>query len=179
MVKRFVFIIAPLLLVLSLSLVADEEEQEANIPDVTFPDSVISAINSSFETVQPMLKYSCFDCHSTYTDKPWYFSIPGLSSWLNGHVEEGREHLDFSNGFPFKGKGSQMELLYDIREEVEEGEMPLTSYRLMHWGRLIEDEKQDTLFQWIEGTLEIIQPYYYPDSDTTFMDEELPEDNED
>ena len=122
-------------------------------------DSLFANINKNFEKVKPILEYSCYDCHSANTKEPWYFNIPGVHSLIASHIKEGREHLDFTNGFPFKSKESTLGILHEIKQEVEEGEMPIFSYRMMHWGRLIEDEKQDSLFQWIDSTIVLLKEF--------------------
>ncbi len=139
----------------------DEKIETENLADTTIisQDSLYAQINQSFQTVKPMLEASCYDCHSANTNEPWYFNIPGVNSLLTSHVKEAREHLDFTNGFPFKSKESQRAILHELKEEVEEGEMPLLSYRLMHWGLLIENEQQDSLFQWIDETILLLDEF--------------------
>jgi hypothetical protein len=46
--------------------------------------------------------------------------------------------------------------LGDIKEKIEEDEMPLLSYRMMHWGRLIEGARRDSVFEWIDTSLALI-----------------------
>lgn len=116
-------------------------------------DSQYAAINTDFETIKPILKESCFDCHSTQTEFPWYHSLPIVKGLMDGHIEEGLEHLDMSDGFPFnKGEGDQVHRLEEMKEEIEDGGMPILSYRMLHWGSLIEGEEQDSVFGWIDRT---------------------------
>ena len=110
--------------------------------------------------VEDMLRNSCYDCHSAETNYPWYYNIPGIKGFMQGHIDEALEHLDMTYGFPFGGHASQLAQLKQIREEVEEGEMPIFSYRLLHWGKLIEGEKQKTLFAWIDSGIEAITNVY-------------------
>lgn len=123
-------------------------------------DSVYALIAESYKTVEPMLKNSCYDCHTTQTVFPWYHSLPLIGGWMDGHLEEAREHLDLDKGFPFGGHATQLEQLHEIKEVIEEGEMPIFSYRIMHWGKLIEGKKQDTLFDWIEVSENAIKQVY-------------------
>lgn len=116
-------------------------------------DSIFTIINAAFEKVKPAFVRSCYDCHSDQTHFPWYHTLPIIKGMIDSDIREGREHVDFSNGFPFTGKGSQAEMLSEIRSEIEEGAMPLRSYRLTHWGRLIEPPLQDTVFAWIDSSL--------------------------
>ena len=115
-------------------------------------DSVFALINLRFQSVKPILENSCFDCHSQSTDYPWYHSIPIISGMIDDHVAEGLEHLDMSQDFPFAGKEDGLKLLEEIKKEIEEDEMPLCSYRLLHWGKLIEGDQRDSLFSWIDET---------------------------
>lgn len=120
-------------------------------------DEINQKMNASFHLIEPMIKNSCYDCHSDQTSYPWYHSLPLVGGWIDEHVEEAREHLDFTYGFPLKGKGSQLKLFDEIVEEVEEGEMPLCSYRCMHWGAAIEDEQLDSLKGWFKGFEQLIR----------------------
>lgn len=123
-------------------------------------DSVYALIAESYKTVEPMLKNSCFDCHTSQTVFPWYHSLPLIGGWMDGHLEDAREHLDLDQGFPFGGHATQLEQLDEIKKVIEEGEMPIFSYRIMHWGKLIEGKKQDTLFTWISNAEAAIKKVY-------------------
>jgi hypothetical protein len=120
-------------------------------------DSVYAVINENYQSVRRFFEYSCFDCHSTMTNYPWYYKIPGIKGMVDEDIKEGLEHFDLTEDFPFKSKHSQADILEDIREEIEEGEMPLMSYRLMHWGRMIEGPKRDSVFKWIDTSLEMLK----------------------
>jgi hypothetical protein len=72
---------------------------------------------------------------------------------LNDHVTKGREELDMTNGFPFTGEGQPIQMLKRMREEIEKGDMPLFSYRMLHWGTLIEGPQQDSVFSWIDSAV--------------------------
>ena len=49
------------------------------------------------QEVRKILKYACFDCHSTSTNYPWYNSITPVNYWLNGHINEGKKHFNVSD----------------------------------------------------------------------------------
>jgi hypothetical protein len=116
-------------------------------------DSLYSGINADFQTVEPILRHSCYDCHSAETVFPWYHSLPLVKQFMDGHIEHGSRHLDMTKGFPFNdGKKNQVDLLKDMRDEIKDGDMPIFSYRLMHWGTLIKGKKQDSVFAWIDRT---------------------------
>ncbi|UCE25597.1 MAG: heme-binding domain-containing protein [Candidatus Zixiibacteriota bacterium] len=131
-------------------------------------DSVFALINLMYRPVRPILRHSCFDCHSDSTEYPWYHKLPLIKGMIDDHISEAREHLDLTHDFPFSGKGSSLELLEEIKHEIEEEKMPLLSYRLLHWGTLIEGGQRDSLFAWIDSTAAILDDFFgEPDDNST------------
>ena len=64
------------------STVADTTIKSEEAEDVTAHaalrnsiDSVYAVIAESYKTVEPMLKNSCYDCHTSQTVFPWYHSL--------------------------------------------------------------------------------------------------------
>ncbi len=157
-----IFIMSLLLIVqMSHSSDSTDEVAEVTIDSVQIEQDLLYAqINKSFETVKPILENSCYDCHSATTNEPWYFNLPGINGIIISHIEDGRKHLDFTDGFPFKSREPILEILHELKEEIEEGEMPILGYRIFHWGSLIEDEQQDSLFLWIEETENSLMQFY-------------------
>jgi len=97
--------------------------------------------------VRDILERACYDCHSNLTQWPWYGYVAPVS-WLVAHdVHEGREELNFSawNRLSPERKAKK---IWEVGEEIAEGEMPLRLYRWMHsHGRLSEAERT-VLIQW-------------------------------
>lgn len=88
------------------------------------------------------LRAACYDCHSMETKYPWYSQVAPISGFVFHHIEEGREELNFSDWQAYD-KGKKLRKLKEIREEVEEGGMPLAPYALVHGeARLSADQKQ-------------------------------------
>jgi hypothetical protein len=81
--------------------------------------------------VLAVLERSCFDCHSHRTEWPWYSRVAPVSWFVAGHVNEGREHLNFSVWGTLPAE-KQRELAGDAYEEAAEGKMPLQGYPLLH-----------------------------------------------
>jgi hypothetical protein len=48
------------------------------------------------EKIRTLLKNACYDCHSNETVYPKYAFIAPVSWSVKSHVNEGREHLNFS-----------------------------------------------------------------------------------
>jgi len=120
-------------------------------------DSNYAVINENYQTVRHIFERSCFDCHSTLTNYPWYYEIPGIKGMIDDDIKEALENFDLSNDFPFKSKYNQADILGDIKTEIEENEMPLIRYRMMHWGRLIESSQRDSVFEWINSSLALLK----------------------
>ncbi len=90
---------------------------------------------------------ACVDCHSFETKWPAYSNVAPVSWIVYNHVLEGREHFNVSNwGHQKKNEGE------DAAEELDEGEMPLASYLLVHpEAKLSKDEKK-LLIQGLKNT---------------------------
>ena len=121
--------------------------------DYTQPESInendfISMTNPP-ESVASILRTSCYDCHSNQTTYPWYSQIAPVSWWVGDHIHEGREELNFSEWGTFSEK-RKAKKLHEIEEEVEEGEMPLKSYLIMHSESQLSEEQREELETWIK-----------------------------
>jgi len=99
--------------------------------------------------VRTILDRSCRDCHSNDTVWPWYASVSPMSWLVVGHVNEGREHLSFSDWTP-SGHHSLNERLEDMCKEVRGGEMPLTSYTLLHREAKLSSDDVGILCAWTD-----------------------------
>lgn len=90
--------------------------------------------------VLSVLKRACFDCHSNNTNYPWYANIQPLGWWLQNHINEGKEELNFSEFGTYSAKKAAHKL-EETAEMVEEKEMPLESYTWIHKNaKLTQDE---------------------------------------
>ncbi len=119
-------------------------------------DSIYALINFNFNLVRPIMINSCFDCHSRNSQPPWYSTLPLVSSFINDHMDHARKKLDLTDGFPFHARGEDVHVLEEIREEIEDGNMPIFSYRLLHWGAAVEGARRDSLFSWIDESITMI-----------------------
>ena len=119
---------------------------EKNLAEGDFVSAFVAETKPSTE-VHKILKTTCYDCHSDHTVYPWYNNIAPISYWLDHHIQEGKEHLDFSDweNYSVKKKDHKLE---ELIEEVEEDEMPLKEYTWTHKeARLTADQKK-LLMDW-------------------------------
>jgi len=101
------------------------------------------------EELALILQNSCYDCHSNQTRYPWYSHVSPVSWYLDRHIREGKEEVNFSH-FGDLEQRAKIRLLNEICEEVEEGSMPLPSYIRMHRDALLTAEEIASLCDWSE-----------------------------
>ncbi len=113
------------------------------------PENDFISLLSPPEEVATVLKRSCYDCHSYKTNFPWYTSIAPISWWIGHHIEEGREHLNFSEWGKYTER-RQKHKLEECWEEVEEGKMPLDSYLWVHGEAELSEAQANLLIDWFK-----------------------------
>jgi hypothetical protein len=154
-------VLAIMAAIITMAFAGDQPDTtEANLPSagaVMSPpsanDSLFAVINTGFQALKPAFEKSCYDCHSKYTQFPWYYKLPVIKGMIDGDIKTARKNVDFSNGFPFTGRGSQADMLQDIKDEISGGDMPPFSYRMIHWGRQIEGASMESVVTWIDSSL--------------------------
>ncbi len=89
---------------------------------------------------EALARRACFDCHSNETTWPWYSHVAPMSWLVQNHVDEGREHLNFSE-FDRPQRDA-----HEAAEEVADEEMPPWNYVLLHpEARLSDAEKKELI----------------------------------
>lgn len=87
-----------------------------------------------------LVRVACYDCHSNETTWPWYSHVAPFSWLVQNHVDEGREHLNFSEFHVPQDEAGE------AAKEVTEGDMPPWDYLLMHPdARLSDGERQELI----------------------------------
>lgn len=99
--------------------------------------------------VSALLKPACYDCHSYETRYPWYAEIAPVSWWLKGHINEGREHLNFSH-FGDLSDRDRIHAFEEAAEVLRNGEMPLNSYTWTHADARLSAAQRELLAAWFE-----------------------------
>ncbi|SIS70794.1 Haem-binding domain-containing protein [Chryseobacterium ureilyticum] len=98
--------------------------------------------------VQGLLKTSCYDCHSNNTAYPWYNHIQPVKWWLADHVNSGKRHLNFDE-FNTYSKEKKLKKLDEITEAVRSGEMPLSSYTVIHRNAKLSSADKSEIEKWV------------------------------
>lgn len=100
--------------------------------------------------VAAILDRSCNDCHSNKTRWPWYSNVAPVSWFVIGHVDEGRQNLNFSEWGRYNQRDVEG-MLRQICREVRAGVMPLGSYTPLHRGSKLSAEDVKTLCAWTDA----------------------------
>ncbi len=103
--------------------------------------------------VQAIVNRSCVDCHTNKTTWPWYSNVSPLSWWLVDHVTEAREEMNFSEWGNYAEKRRRKKL-EQICEEIEEGEMPLESYLVLHPSAKLTEADREAICRWTKSMIE-------------------------
>ncbi|MDV7188212.1 heme-binding domain-containing protein [Lutibacter sp. TH_r2] len=99
--------------------------------------------------VQEIIKTSCADCHSNTTKYPWYSEIAPVSWYLALHVNDGKEHLNFSEWMAYN-KHQKEHIISDLEEVMESHKMPLGSYLLLHEDAKMTNEQYIVFLDWVK-----------------------------
>lgn len=130
---------------------------EKNISSVEAKNS-IEKLFPLPDSVLAILKSACYDCHSNNTRYPWYSNIQPVALILNKHIVDGKKELNFDE-FGSYTKRRQNSKLKSIVNQVEDGEMPLTSYKLLHSEARLTKIQKNRIIDYIKHIIE-----YYPQS---------------
>ena len=103
--------------------------------------------------VAHIIRRACYDCHSHEAHWPWYGYVAPVSWLLESDISEARNHLNFSQWSEYSAN-KQARLCQDIWEEVDNGDMPLPGYLLIHRRARLSDEDKHILHRWLQSMSE-------------------------
>ena len=111
-------------------------------------DDFIQSMNVPV-AVAGIIQTSCYDCHSNNTRYPWYTNIQPIGWFLAKHINNGKAVLNLSDFGSYTSR-RKMSKLKAMQESISTGEMPLSSYTLLHKKAMLNREKEDVLVQWLD-----------------------------
>ena len=133
--KKFLWILFFIALIV-IQFIPVDRTNPASISEINAPDDL-----------KTIFRNSCYNCHSNETVWPWYSYIAPASWLLVSDVNEGREHLNFSN-WNTLDLSKQTKLREEIWEEIREEHMPLWQYRILHPGSKLSQEQKNLIRNW-------------------------------
>ena len=101
------------------------------------------------EEVSTIFKTSCYDCHSNNTYYPWYSRIQPMRYMMDTHVKNGKKDLNF-NEFNTYSKRRQKSKLKSIISQLENDEMPLKAYTLLHKAAKLSVSEKTLVIDWVQ-----------------------------
>ncbi|MBI5666663.1 MAG: heme-binding domain-containing protein [Chloroflexi bacterium] len=85
---------------------------------------VTHTINWDSPETERLVRAACFDCHSHETRWPWYAHVAPVAFLLADDVSNARREMNFSTGYHLD--------VDEMVEKIENGEMPLPNYLMLH-----------------------------------------------
>ncbi|RAJ10278.1 heme-binding domain-containing protein [Arenibacter echinorum] len=140
--EKVVTIIGSILLVVLVGI--QFVPTKPNLSEIV-PETDFMVINSVPKTIQNKLQVSCYDCHSNNTEYPWYNKIQPIAWILEDHVVQGKEELNFNEWGNYSARRKNSKLK-SIISQIEDDEMPLFSYTIVHGdAKLSEEDKKEII----------------------------------
>ena len=136
-----------LLLLLVLVIIQFISIDKSNPPADPAKDFI--ALTNPPATIGSLLKSACYDCHSNHTTYPWYTNVQPLAWWIQGHVNGGRKHLNFSEWTDYDAD-KQAHKIEESIEELQERHMPLKSYTWTHDDAKLSDNEIESMIAWLK-----------------------------
>ncbi len=106
-------------------------------------------MNNTSPEIATQIKASCYDCHSNQSVYPAYTYVQPVGWFVKNHIEEGKEHLNFSEFGNYSAK-KQAHKLEESYEMIEKDEMPLSSYTIIHKEAVLDEAQQNALINYFK-----------------------------
>jgi hypothetical protein len=106
--------------------------------------------------IAAMFRSACYDCHSNETRWPWYSSVAPMSWQIASEVREGRGQLNLSE-WPVNDPKRAWKKMEDMSEQIDQKDMPLPKYTLIHADARLTDAQRADLTQWLDGEVDLLK----------------------
>ena len=144
-----------LIAVLTVIILIQFIRPEKNISVAATPNDIFLQYPSSDSTKQ-LITTACYNCHSNNTNYPWYSNVQPIAWWLNDHVTEGKQKINFSEFATYTPKKADHKL-EEVIEEVKEGKMPLEAYAFIHHDAKLDSGQREAVVLWAQKLRKEIQ----------------------
>jgi hypothetical protein len=126
----------------------------SNLPETAPPGEKDLFVSEKVpDDVKAIISRSCYDCHSMQTKFPWYSHIAPVKWMLKHDINDGRRAVNFSNWKDLQAK-DKIKRLGDISEVINEKEMPVPMYLIMHQEAKLSLEERARLAKWADSASE-------------------------
>jgi len=143
---KIVKIIAIALLVafVGIQFIPTTRNQSEVVPKTDF-----ILVNDVPNDIKNKLQVSCYDCHSNNTIYPWYNKVQPVAWFLEDHIKEGKAELNFNEWDDYSNRRKNSKLK-SIINQIENGEMPLWSYTLIHKNALLSTGEKELIIGYMK-----------------------------
>ncbi|MEL6843883.1 MAG: heme-binding domain-containing protein [Bacteroidota bacterium] len=94
-----------------------------------------------------LLRAACFDCHSNETVWPWYAHIQPIAGFVEGHVRQGRQEVNFSE-WTHLSTEDRPHMAKTCAKLIHKQSMPLHSYTWLHPEAKLSEAERQKLFDY-------------------------------
>lgn len=129
-------------------LLAQLAQPDRSVPYAD-PSQDMLEITAAPGSIKTLVTGACYDCHSNTTNYPWYANITPVNFWLQHHIDEGREVLNFSRWDQY----ANTEAATESGESIAEGEMPPQNYAFIHGHGKLTPVQREELTAWFDTNL--------------------------
>ena len=143
MLKKILFVVVIIFVAIQFYRPARNMSKAVSTNDITNVHPPSSEVNN-------ILQKACNDCHSNNSYYPWYTNIQPFGMWIQDHIDEGKSELNFSESKTYTAK-RQAKKMHEIEEMIEENEMPLYSYTIIHRNAKLTDIEKQQLIAWAKA----------------------------
>jgi len=145
MKKLIPVILLLILLVIQLFPISTE-----NSPVIADQDLASFLPQGQESDLLPLIKASCYDCHSNNTTYPKYTRFQPVGWWTKGHVKGGRQKVNFSKWGSYTQK-ERIAKAQECAEVIEQKRMPMKSYTWLHADAKLDKEARAALVRLFEN----------------------------
>ena len=143
MLKKILFVVVIIFVAIQFYRPARNISKAVSANDITNVHPPSSEVNN-------ILQKACNDCHSNNSYYPWYTNIQPFGMWIQDHIDEGKSELNFSEFKSYTAK-RQAKKMHEIEEMIEENEMPLYSYTIIHRNAKLTVIEKQQLIAWAKA----------------------------
>lgn len=142
-IVKFIALVLVLALV-GIQFVPTKLNQSSTVPKTDFV-----WVHDMPDNISQLLLTSCYDCHSNNTEYPWYNKLQPMAWLLADHITHGKEELNFSKWEEYSNRRKNSKLK-SIISQVEDDEMPLSSYTFIHRDAVLSKTEKALLVDYMK-----------------------------
>lgn len=138
-----IIIMVLLIAFVGIQFVPTERNQSDETPKTDF-----MLVNDVPNVIKSKLQISCYDCHSNNTEYPWYSKIQPGAWFMEKHIIEGKDELNFNEWADYSNRRKRSKLK-SVINQIKDDEMPLDSYTLIHRNAILSEAEKQEIINWM------------------------------